>query len=271
MKKKGDRGYCRTAAVGEECFQETLWAMNIGIHTKPSWYPELSATSRFTDFQRHLADTNQSKCDRPCEEPCLCLFDAEGTLSVRPDQRQTCDSGTVIEGVKDPASKRGEMLVISEMGQQISSTFCQPCYRGIVASTDLGGAGSEERVILVTMLGGEEATVGGRWSDARNISSLLVASAADGHKHEIVRNMLAWFQAQHGVAIEPERVHFFDDEAKNVRPFAETGWSAHQVSCESRSKDGALGVCGGSLAEAVPDVGTRLCDEVDVTVKKLKQ
>lgn len=42
---------CRTAQVGEECYDAVQWAMTSGIVTNPEWYGDLTAESSFEDFQ----------------------------------------------------------------------------------------------------------------------------------------------------------------------------------------------------------------------------
>ena len=46
-------GACFTATDGDACFGAVTWAMSEGVLTNPDWYPGLSASSTFEDFQVH--------------------------------------------------------------------------------------------------------------------------------------------------------------------------------------------------------------------------
>lgn len=58
---------CHTATTGEPCFRHVIWAMTHGIHEKPHWYPGLSPSSSFGEFQAFLASRDlHAECPRPC-------------------------------------------------------------------------------------------------------------------------------------------------------------------------------------------------------------
>jgi len=58
---------CHTAAEGEECYNDVMWAMQDGITQHPEWYPGLSISSSFEDFQSHLhTHGRHSNCPAPC-------------------------------------------------------------------------------------------------------------------------------------------------------------------------------------------------------------
>jgi len=60
---------CRTAVEGEACFAAVAWAMSDGIHYKPEWYPGLSPSSTFEDFQMQLHSSGLSEClYAPCSK-----------------------------------------------------------------------------------------------------------------------------------------------------------------------------------------------------------
>eukprot|EP00927_Polykrikos_kofoidii_P035034 TRINITY_DN29611_c0_g1_i1.p1 TRINITY_DN29611_c0_g1~~TRINITY_DN29611_c0_g1_i1.p1 ORF type:complete len:578 (-),score=71.86 TRINITY_DN29611_c0_g1_i1:150-1763(-) len=40
--------------------------MHEGIHSHPEWYPKLSASSQFEDFQKYLHDQEKDSCSEPC-------------------------------------------------------------------------------------------------------------------------------------------------------------------------------------------------------------
>jgi len=47
------------------------------------------------------------------------------------------------------------------------------------------------------------------------VISSLVLTAPDGHKQDSVGGIVAWFMAKNGIAIDPKKVHFFDDKKNN--------------------------------------------------------
>merc|ERR1712203_959010 len=48
---------CKAALPGSACFRDVVWAMSHGIQQHPQWYPDLSASSSFDDFQAFLHET----------------------------------------------------------------------------------------------------------------------------------------------------------------------------------------------------------------------
>lgn len=59
---------CHTSVVGDQCYEEVLWAMQTGIFEHREWYPSLSEVSSFEDFQRHLHGV--ARLSEVCAEPC---------------------------------------------------------------------------------------------------------------------------------------------------------------------------------------------------------
>jgi len=57
---------CRLAVEGEQCHKDVHWAMTVGIHSHPQWYPGLSDSSSFADFQDVLSRTPGGSCWDPC-------------------------------------------------------------------------------------------------------------------------------------------------------------------------------------------------------------
>merc|ERR1719356_1401543 len=45
---------CHTAIEGEDCYGTVTWAMETGIFSNPDWYPNLTSSSSFEDFQARL-------------------------------------------------------------------------------------------------------------------------------------------------------------------------------------------------------------------------
>jgi len=59
---------CHTALPGENCHSAVTWAMQKGIHTNPDWYPGLTASSSFEQFQVLLHLRGYHRCPAPCRE-----------------------------------------------------------------------------------------------------------------------------------------------------------------------------------------------------------
>jgi len=57
---------CHTAQPGEKCYDAVTWAMRDGIHGHPLWYPSLTPSSSFADFQGLLYRQHKSGCRKPC-------------------------------------------------------------------------------------------------------------------------------------------------------------------------------------------------------------
>jgi len=59
---------CHTVVQGEECYPHVKWAMDVGINIRPDWYPGLSKSSSFEDFQTslHKGWAHRDVCPLPC-------------------------------------------------------------------------------------------------------------------------------------------------------------------------------------------------------------
>lgn len=64
---------CRTAAQGEQCYENVMFAMKTGIVQHPDWYPGLSPRSSFEEYQMHLYESYHGLEDFDCPKPCKCL------------------------------------------------------------------------------------------------------------------------------------------------------------------------------------------------------
>lgn len=252
---------CHTAAVGDPCFREVVWAMTEGMAQHADWYkPDLTADSSFAEFQEHLHKKALGTCQKPCGEPCLCLFDVDRTLTA--DQKQLkCPGASRVMGVNDSAYGGGT-LILSDLAQHIPETFCKRCYRGVVSAGDAGGSFSDMRGIIMQMLGGHDATLGGKWSNVNLVTSLMVWGAPDGKKQGVVKDILGWVHRTHNFVIQDKDVYYFDDSKLNVPPFIATGYNARQVSCGSRSKGEVIGLCGATSEEIIPHQGVKMCSSV---------
>lgn len=59
-------GSCHDAVPGEVCYNDTIWAKDYAINTRPQWYPGLTHESSFADFQAHLHYCFWDRCPLPC-------------------------------------------------------------------------------------------------------------------------------------------------------------------------------------------------------------
>jgi len=57
---------CHTAVEGEDCYGAVTWAMDTGIFSNPEWYPNLTSSSSFEDFQARLHSIRHGNCPLPC-------------------------------------------------------------------------------------------------------------------------------------------------------------------------------------------------------------
>lgn len=209
------------------------------------------------------------------EEPCLCVFDIDRTLTCKQGWADQCEGTVEQSGTEDTAFSGGGM-VLSQAAANLQDTFCGGCLRGIVSAGDGGGTGSGEQgklseVILDADKAGEASWQDINYDENAEVSSPLVVHAKDGNKHDSVRSMLQWISTHQGVDIKDENVWFFDDLLKNVEGFRGSGFNARQISCKSRGPveqwvawDGRVGGCGAVVDEIVPDKGVHICKGVPV-------
>lgn len=57
---------CHSSMPGEKCHNAVSWAKKDGIYGHPDWYPGLSSSSSFEDFQAVLAAKGTGGCVMPC-------------------------------------------------------------------------------------------------------------------------------------------------------------------------------------------------------------
>jgi len=62
----GTEGCCCLAEMGDPCYSEVIWAKETGIHSFPQWYPGLTESSSFTEFQAALHAGPLISCPDPC-------------------------------------------------------------------------------------------------------------------------------------------------------------------------------------------------------------
>jgi len=199
---------------------------------------------------------------------CLCIFDIDRTLTGSQGSAWLqCRKDARIDGVHDSAYAGGT-LVLSEVSQFIAQTFCSQCYIGTISAGSASGAGSAERGVLHDKLAVPGHLPTTSWSACSPVTSPLVTGCPDGTKQNAVGGIVSWYQQNVGASIANGDVHFYDDRADNVKPFASTGYNARQISCSSRdSKYGnAIGLCGAEVSEIVPDAGVQVCGGDDALV-----
>ncbi|CAE8620177.1 unnamed protein product [Polarella glacialis] len=105
---------CRTVLAGEACYEAVTWAMAIGISTNPQWYPGLSTSSSFDDFQNALygSKANNGVCSTTACEPChtavtgeACYADIQWALttgmSTHPERYPGLSASNSTEEVQD--------------------------------------------------------------------------------------------------------------------------------------------------------------------------
>eukprot|EP00930_Biecheleria_cincta_P049136 TRINITY_DN34387_c0_g1_i1.p1 TRINITY_DN34387_c0_g1~~TRINITY_DN34387_c0_g1_i1.p1 ORF type:complete len:258 (-),score=36.39 TRINITY_DN34387_c0_g1_i1:248-988(-) len=201
--------------------------------------------------------------------PCLCVFDVDRTLTGRQDLIEVCPRNKVFPGVKDNGLFNGRPpyygnFTASELLLGLSETFCHKCYLGI-ASTGMA-SGNNQKMLLLDLIGSalthEAADLLPRsWTKVKaNKPSEppLVLWCQDKSKHLNVREIVRWY-AHRGVHFSSKDVFFFDDKAANILSFKSTDYNARQISCASRN--GTVGLCGGTPAEVVAAPGVFLCGD----------
>jgi len=60
------KGVCIDAVAGDWCYNHTIWAKDYGINARPEWYPGLTNTSSFSNFQAHMHYCYWGRCPMPC-------------------------------------------------------------------------------------------------------------------------------------------------------------------------------------------------------------
>mmetsp|Transcript_66284 Transcript_66284/g.158154 ORF Transcript_66284/g.158154 Transcript_66284/m.158154 type:complete len:654 (+) Transcript_66284:102-2063(+) len=207
----------------------------------------------------------------PATEDCLCIFDIDRTLTGKQEDLTSpfCDKNKVEYNIWDTAYTRG-WLTLSEAAQTLPETFCNSCYLGVVSAGDAGGHTSPERPFLLeNVLRSEkfdkmksENSQASTWSDYPTVNSPLVLEWPNREKQDAAEGIVSWY-AQQGVTIPPNKVHFFGDRTENIGPFAEKGYNAREISCDSRDytlySSGMVGLCGARKSEIVDTPGVAQC------------
>eukprot|EP00930_Biecheleria_cincta_P068394 TRINITY_DN5578_c1_g1_i1.p1 TRINITY_DN5578_c1_g1~~TRINITY_DN5578_c1_g1_i1.p1 ORF type:complete len:722 (-),score=112.54 TRINITY_DN5578_c1_g1_i1:260-2134(-) len=122
---------CRTAQKGEACYVNTLWAETEGIYYKPEWYPGLTHSSTFEDFQSFLFETNQGSCEQP---PCRTSYANDIPTTCRSvwgneakDAWSSATCGARIEWCKSDTGGSME-ATMAEAKVALEYTACEACW-----------------------------------------------------------------------------------------------------------------------------------------------
>jgi len=127
-------GACHTAKPSEKCYDAVQWAMATGIETNPEWYPGLSSSSRFEEFQAVLHKGGHGDCPEPCPvvDDCGCVPGRTGWSSraqrcshssrTSPEEAAACKSDGRVDGRVDDCGCAPGRTGWSSRAQKCSST-----------------------------------------------------------------------------------------------------------------------------------------------------
>merc|ERR1712083_915489 len=82
----------------------------------------------------------------PPGSSCLCLFDTDRTLTGRQGGEETCSHDVEYPGIYDTAYGGGT-LMLSEVAEKLSTTFCGTCSIGVISQGDVSGHLRKERAL----------------------------------------------------------------------------------------------------------------------------
>ena len=201
---------------------------------------------------------NNACTQRLNKEPgCLCVFDIDRTLTGLQNDTKDCPNNLFEPKIPDCAYDGGS-LSLSPLAQNIDKTFCSKCFIGVVSAGVACGDNSPERRELIKHLNVSGGLLTDKWSPPGQVLTPLVTSYQDGKKQVAVKEIVDWYSDRgHSIA----DVHMFDDRVSNIKPFKGTGFSAHQISCQTRdqSHNNEIGLCGATLDEIKPTKGIHIC------------
>ncbi|CAK9050233.1 unnamed protein product [Durusdinium trenchii] len=63
---------CKDAEFGTHCYSAVTWAKEHGLKLHPTWYPGLTSSSPFSDFQARVHHVNPKDCPLPCTKDAGC-------------------------------------------------------------------------------------------------------------------------------------------------------------------------------------------------------
>ncbi len=191
---------------------------------------------------------------------CLCVFDIDRTLTGLQGDVSHCPNNLLESNIKDCAYDGGN-LTLSKVAQNINKTFCNKCFIGVVSAGVACGENSTERMELVKRLNVSGGLLTDEWAPSGKVTTPLVTSYEDGKKQIAVKKIVSWYKKR-GHHIHKSSVHMFDDRESNIKPFIVTGYSARQISCETRDQthDNEIGLCGATITEIKSTKGVHLCN-----------
>ncbi|CAE8623143.1 unnamed protein product [Polarella glacialis] len=184
----------------------------------------------------------QASVDKPA---CLCVFDIDRTLTGKQGDTKTCPDNKELPGITDWAYGGGTATLSALSAAGINSTWCNDCFLGICSAGAGSGKGSPwNNYILDNIMRGAAqdsltkiAPEIKRWSHGTDnpffnfsIVSPYVLSVWDSQKSHAVEAVRQWYLAAHGIQIDKENVHFFDDRTDNEVPFGDVPLNAAQIS-----------------------------------------
>lgn len=210
------------------------------------------------------------------QEPCLCVFDIDRTLTAKQGTADgACPNTRAVDGITDWAYGGGTFTLSALSALGVNSTFCGGCYLGLCSAGDAGGEDSTERAYLVDHVLVSEpykelsqsvpSATG--WSSGFHVSAPLVVSRRDRTKQFAVFGIMAWYQQQN-ITINATRTFFFGDRTENIEAFRHMGLNAREVSCASRDLsigDGMVGLCGATPDEIEDRKGVFTCEDLNYT------
>lgn len=69
---------CKDAEFGTHCYRVVAWAKEKGLKQHPKWYPGLTSSSPFSDFQARVHHANPKDCPLPCTKNSGCHTAVKG-------------------------------------------------------------------------------------------------------------------------------------------------------------------------------------------------
>uniref|UniRef100_A0A7S2J4F0 Uncharacterized protein n=1 Tax=Zooxanthella nutricula TaxID=1333877 RepID=A0A7S2J4F0_9DINO len=126
--------HCSTAVKGQTCYDDVMFGVKQGITEHPEWYPGLSASSSFEDFQGVLHRNPELQCPKPC--PCKtavvgdkCLKNVQWVLREGIDQHPHWYQGLTVRSRFEAVQQR--------LHEDTNTTCAPPCTAAEWHSTTL--------------------------------------------------------------------------------------------------------------------------------------
>lgn len=235
-------------------------------------------------------DTDGENAQIP-EQPCLCTFSVDRTLTARQGQDTVTKCYPKFRtlhnypNIADNFLGNAGGLTSSQVATGIQHTFCRRCFIGVVSARSAGGKGSDEREKLFQQLSStSDKSADPKWglfdkdwsgptglsanpaaasvactaAVPPTVNSALVSGCSDGTKHFAIVKIIDHIKNKFKKVIDPKNAYHFDDNDKNL--VAYKGLNSIQVSCGSRDhKNKDIGWCGAVWSEIQPLKGVNKC------------